>query len=79
MWSESGASSNVGTVSSSAVAEAVIRSIRENSAEIDVAPWSVRLGVAVAHHLPETFARIARRSGADQQTAALASGLRHKR
>jgi short-subunit dehydrogenase len=79
MWAESGASGKVGTVSSSAVAEGVIRAIRTNRAEIDVAPWSVRLAAAFAHHLPETFARVARRSGADQQTAALAAGLRHKR
>ena len=79
MWAESGASGKVGTVSSTAVADAVIRAISANRAEIDVAPWFVRLGVAVAHHLPETFARVARRSGADEHTAALAAGLRHKR
>ena len=79
MWAESGASGKVGAVSSSAVTEAVMRAIRTNRAEIDIAPWSVRLAAALAHHFPETFARVARRSGADEETAALAEGLRHKR
>ncbi len=79
MWAESGARSSVGTVSSSAVADGVIRAIEHNRAEVDVAPWSVRIGGVLAHVAPETFARIARRSGADQQTADLAHGLRHKR
>ncbi len=79
MWAESGASGQAGTVSSSAVADAVIRAIERNRAEVDVAPWSVRLAAAIAHLVPETYARLARSSGADQQTAALAAGLRHKR
>jgi short-subunit dehydrogenase len=79
MWAESGASGKVGTVSSSAVAEGVIHAIEENRAEVDVAPWSVRLAAAVAHLFPGTYARLARRSGADHQTAVLAAGLRHKR
>jgi short-subunit dehydrogenase len=79
MWAESGASGKVGTVSSSAVADGVIRAIERNRAEVDVAPWSVRVAAALAHLLPGTYARLARRSGADEQTAALAAGLRHKR
>jgi len=78
MFADSGASAKVGTVTSSAVAAGVVRAIRANRAEVDVAPWSVRIAAAFAHHLPETFALVARRS-ADQQTAALAAGLRHKR
>ena len=79
MWAESGADAKVGTVSSSAVAAGVIRAIERNKAEVDVAPWSVRLAAAVAHLFPETFGRLARQLGADRQTAALAAGLRHKR
>ncbi|MDP9334059.1 MAG: SDR family NAD(P)-dependent oxidoreductase [Actinomycetota bacterium] len=79
MWAESGASGKGGTVSSSAVADGVIRAIRRNKAEVDVAPWSIRLTAAFAYHLPGAFARAARQAGADQQTAALAAGLRHKR
>jgi short-subunit dehydrogenase len=79
MWAESGATAKVGTVSSAAVAAGVIDAICENRAEVDVAPWSVRLAAGLAHHFPDTFAVLARRSGADEQTAALADGLRHKR
>lgn len=79
MWAESGATSNVGTVSSAAVAKAVVRAIERNRAEIDVAPWAVRLGGVLAHVAPGTFGRVAKRAGADRQTAALAEGLRHKR
>jgi short-subunit dehydrogenase len=79
MWAESGATGTVGTVSPSAVADGVIKAIRKNRAEVDVAPWSVRLGAALAHLFPDAFGRVAQRAGADQQTAALAAGLRHKR
>jgi short-subunit dehydrogenase len=79
MWAESGATTNVGTVSSSAVADGVIRAIDKNKAEVDVAPMAVRFAAALAHLAPETYARIARRAGADEQTASLAAGLRHKR
>ena len=40
---------------------------------------AVRFAATLAHLMPETYARIARRAGADQQTASLAAGLRHKR
>ena len=79
MWAESGARSNVGTVSSTAVADGVVRAIEGNKAEVDVAPAVVRVGAAMAHLLPGTYARLAARIGADEQTAALAAGLRHKR
>jgi short-subunit dehydrogenase len=79
MWAESGASGKVGTVSSGAVADGVIRAISKNRAEVDVAPLSVRFAAAFAHHLPGTFAAAASRAGADRQTAAMAAGLRHKR
>jgi short-subunit dehydrogenase len=79
MWAESGTTATVGTVSSSAVADGVIRAIRRNKAEVDIAPWSVRLGAAAAHHFPGVFTRVALRSGADRYTRTLAAGLRHKR
>lgn len=79
MWAESGATSTVGTVSSATVAERVVTAIERNRAEIDVAPWSVRLGGLFAHVAPGTFGRLAKRVGADRETAALAEGLRHKR
>ena len=79
MWAESGARSNVGTVSSASVADGVIRAIERNKAEVDVAPLAVRAGAVLAHLAPGTYARLAARVGADAQTAALAAGLRHKR
>ena len=79
MWAESGATSTVGTVSSTDVAEAVVKAVERNRAEIDVAPWSVRVGGLLAHVAPGSYARLAKRAGADRQTAALAEGLRHKR
>jgi short-subunit dehydrogenase len=79
MWAESGAHTDAGTVTSSAVAAGIIRAIERNKGEVDVAPWSIRIAGVLAHLAPETFARVARRSGADKQTADLAKGLRHKR
>ena len=40
---------------------------------------AVRLAAALAHLMPETYERIARRAGADQLTASLTAGLRHQR
>ena len=79
MWAESGATTNVGTVSSAAVAAGVVRAIEKNKAEVDVAPMAVRLAAVLANLMPETYAGIARRAGADKQTESLAAGLRHKR
>jgi short-subunit dehydrogenase len=79
LWAESGAISTVGTVSSATVAERVVTAIERNRAEIDVAPWPVRFGGFVAHVAPGTFVSLAKRLGADRETAALAEGLRHKR
>ena len=79
MWAESGARSNVGTVSAASVADGVLRAIERNKAEVDVAPLAVRAGAVLAHLAPGAYGRLAVRVGADAQTAALAAGLRHKR
>lgn len=79
MWPESGAKSKVGTISSTAVARSVVRAIEQNRAEVDVAPLTVRAASALAHLLPGTYHRLALRAGADEETASLAAGLRHKR
>jgi hypothetical protein len=80
MWAEAATGgSKVGTVASSAVANRVIEAIQSNRAEVDVAPWYVRASAAFAYHCPQLFGRLAQRSGADQETAALAAALRHKR
>ncbi len=79
MWAESGAHTKGGTVTSTAVADGVVRAIERNRAEVDVAPLSIRLGGILANLAPDAFARMARKAGADNQTAELAAGLRHKR
>ena len=79
MYAESGAQPRGKTITSNDVARAVVRAIDNNKAEIDVAPWSLRLGALLAHTAPGTYGRLALRGGADEATAALAKGLRHKR
>jgi len=79
MWAESGATNKIGTVSSAAVARGVITAITKNRAEVDVAPWWVRLAVPLASRFQDFFGRVARQSGADEEAAALAAALRHKR
>ena len=79
MWAESGAKSKAGTISSAAVARGVLRAIERNRAEVDVAPLAVRAVSVLAHHLPGAYHRLALRAGADEETASLAAGLRHKR
>ena len=79
MWAESGAHTKGGTVTSTAVADGVVRAIQRNRAEVDVAPLSIRLGGIIANLAPDGFARMARKAGADKQTAELAAGLRHKK
>jgi hypothetical protein len=41
---------------------------------VDGAAWYVRASADFAYHFPEMFGRLARRSGADEKTAALAAG-----
>jgi short-subunit dehydrogenase len=79
MYAESGAQPTGKTITSDQVAAAVVRAIDKDKAEIDVAPWSLRLGTLLAHAAPGTYARLALRAGADDAAAALAEGLRNKR
>jgi hypothetical protein len=79
MWADSGATGGVGTVSSSAVAAGVVRAIEKDKAEVNVAPWPLRAMALVANVAPDAFGSLARRAGADEQTAALAAGLRDRR
>jgi short-subunit dehydrogenase len=61
------------------VAEAVVRGIERDRAEIDVAPLSLRAGAWVAGAAPELVAAINRRLGARRVAAALADAQRDKR
>jgi uncharacterized protein len=69
----------VGTRTPEQVAEAVIRGIERERAEIDVAPLSLRLGALAGSLAPATFARIQRRLGSAELSNAIARGQRAKR
>jgi short-subunit dehydrogenase len=62
MWAETGVATHplAGQVTPDQVADAVVRAIKENRAEIDVAPLGARLAVS----MPRLVAPIARRLGA---------------
>jgi short-subunit dehydrogenase len=80
MFHESGAElpGYVGLRRPDDVARAVVRAVEQDRSEIDVAPLSLRLGVAVSGLLPEATARIQRRLGATEIAARVAEGQRDK-
>jgi short-subunit dehydrogenase len=61
------------------VAEAVVRGIERDRAELDVAPLSLRLGTRIAEFAPVTAARVQRRLGSERIADALAQAQRDKR
>jgi uncharacterized protein len=61
------------------VGDAVVRAIEGNRAEVDVAPFGLRLGAAAAGLFPEASGRLQRRLGSDKVASALAEGQRGKR
>jgi uncharacterized protein len=61
------------------VADAVLRAIERDRAEIDVAPLSLRLGASFAAVAPGLAAEITRRLGADKIALAHVEGQRDKR
>jgi short-subunit dehydrogenase len=69
----------VRTRSPEQVAEAVVRGIERERAELDVAPLGLRVGTRLAGLAPVTVARVQRRLGAERIADALAEGQRHKR
>jgi short-subunit dehydrogenase len=69
----------VGTRKPDQVAEAVVRGIEQERAEIDVAPLSLRAGAFAGSVAPATFARIQRRLGSAELSDAIARGQRPKR
>jgi len=71
--------SGVGTRSPTEVAEAVVRAVDRNRAEVEVAPLSLRLGASFAAMAPELAASMSRRMGGDRIASELASGQRDKR
>jgi short-subunit dehydrogenase len=69
----------VGTRKPDAVADAVIRGIEHDRAEIDVAPLSMRAGAMFGSLAPTTFGRVQRRLGSAKLSDAIAAGQRTKR
>ncbi len=81
MFAESGARlpSWVGTVSPEQVAEAVVKGVERDRAEVDVAPLSLRAGTLAGTLAPATVARVQRRLGSDRIARDIADRQRTKR
>jgi short-subunit dehydrogenase len=69
----------VGTRSPGEVAEAVVRAIERNRAEVEVAPIGLRLGASLASLAPELAAAASRKMGGERVASELAAGQRDKR
>jgi short-subunit dehydrogenase len=69
----------VGTRSPEDVAEAVIRAIERNRAEVEVAPVSLRIGASFAGIAPQLASVLSRRMGGETVASNLAEGQRSKR
>lgn len=68
----------VGTRTPSQVAQAVLRAVERNLAEVDVAPLGLRLGTRVGGLAPELAATVTRLSGGGRIASELAAGQRGK-
>jgi short-subunit dehydrogenase len=81
MYAESGASlpPGIGTRSPGEVADAVVRAIERNRAEIDVSPLSLRLGAFFWDLAPDLSAAVASRLGSREIALTYERGLRAKR
>lgn len=81
MFAESGAKLPrwVSTRTPEQVGEAVARAIERESAEVDVAPLSLRIGTRVAGLAPVAAARLQRRLGSERIADELADAQRDKR
>lgn len=69
----------VGSATPEDVAAAVVKGIESDRAELDVAPFSLRLGSAFSQLAPQLSATVSRRLGADQISADIAAGQSDKR
>jgi short-subunit dehydrogenase len=61
MWAETGLSAPrlAGEVPPQAVADAVVKAIRDNKIEVDVAPWTARVGGRFVGAMPDVVASVA--------------------
>lgn len=69
----------VGTRTPEQVADAVVRGVERERAELDVAPLGLRLGTRISELAPVTAGRVQRRLGSERIADALASAQRDKR
>ena len=69
----------VGTSTPAEVAAGVLRAVRRDLAEVDVAPVTARLGARLALIAPGLMAAAGRRAGADRLLGELAEKQRNKR
>jgi uncharacterized protein len=67
----------VGTRTPEQVAQAVVRAIERNRAEVEVAPLPLRLGTNLAGLAPELAARLSRMMGGEKIASDLTAGQRH--
>jgi uncharacterized protein len=61
------------------VADAIVRGIEDERAEVDVAPLSLRLGTRIAELAPVTAARVQRRLGSERIADDFTAAQREKR
>jgi uncharacterized protein len=69
----------VGTVTPDRVAQAVVKGIERERAEVDVAPLSLRAGTYAGTLAPVTVARVQRKLGSDRIARKIAEGQHTKR
>jgi short-subunit dehydrogenase len=81
MWADAGVElpRGVGMKSPEQVADAVIKGIDKDKAEIDVAPFFIRFGGWLAGPAPRVVTAISKRGGGDHIPDALAEAQREKR
>jgi short-subunit dehydrogenase len=81
MFADSGVKlpKGVGTCTPEQVADAVLRAIEHDKAELDVAPLGMRLGAKFAQMAPQLSATVSSRLGADKISANMAAGQADKR
>ena len=68
-----------GTRSPEDVANAVLRAVRDNPAELDVAAFEQRLGGWLAHFFPDFISSLQRKMGGEKVATQIAAGQRDKR
>lgn len=81
MFADSGATlpKTIGTNTPEEVAAAVVRAIRENRADVDVAPALIRVSAKLNGLAPDLMAGIARRLGAGDVGTQIAAGQQDRR